>query len=352
MRHTPSRMSKVPFLALGLMNFSALLYGFQDANAQPKTDASQWVTSVILDPSGTQLWATSAQGLLLRPGQVLRATLDATPVATNIYETGASAWAIAVVPEANTLLSVDYKGKLLRSEIANPGATTAVEVPLRWSRTLLPVGDSRVLAGSEDGKIVDIHLPDGAVVGQWDAHGAAVHSLALSPDKSILASGAGDGTIKLWNRSNNTEVKAMSFGKAAIWDIVFTRDGTHLIAADADRRLNIFDVAAGKLKMTLQILPDWATSLAMHPTENVIAVGCMNGSVHFYDLNSYRRVGAWNGVGSGVWDILFVPDGSRVIAATRKNGLQVVGSDVWSAPLTAARAEAANEQPPAPAPAQ
>jgi|GEM_PF-1938323 len=321
----------------------------QEGDAQkPAAEPNVWITSLAWDASNNQVWATQAQGLLLRPGQVVRASLDNLATATKVYETGTSAWAIAIVPEANSLLSVDYKGKLLRSDLATPNTTQPIEVPMRWSRVLLPVGDGKVIAGTEDGKLIEIHLPDGAVVAQWDAHAAAIHNLALSPDKTLLASCAGDGIIKIWNRSNNSEVKAISFGKSAVWEMSFTRDNSKIVAADADRRLNLFDIASGKLQMTLQMLPDWGTSLAMHPTENVVTVGCMNGSVHFYDLNSFRRVGSWDGVGSGVWDVLFAPDGSRALVATRKHGIANIAADVWSAPLTAARAEAATEVPPAP----
>lgn len=317
------------------------------APAVPETN--QWVTSLSLDPSGTQIWATMAQGLLLRAGQVARSPLDAPGTLEKIYETPTSAWAVAVVHEANSLVSIDYKGKLLRSDIGTPNTTNPIEVPMRWARCILPVGEGRFVTGTEDGKLLDIHLPDGAVVKQWDGHKAAVHNIVLSPDKALLASAGGDGLIKIWNRADGAEVKSLAAGKAAVWDIVFTRDGSHLVSADSERRLNLYEVASGKLKMTLQMLPDWGTSISLHPTENVVAVACMNGSVHFYDLVSQRRVGSWNGVGSGAWDIMFTPDGSKVLVATRKHGVQSVAADVWTAPLQAARAEAAAEAPPAPA---
>lgn len=316
----------------------------QKATAEPNV----WVTSLAWDANNNQIWGTLAQGLLLRPGQVVRTTADNTSATSNVYETGASAWSIAIVPEANSLVSSDYKGKLLRSDLATPNTTQAIEVPMRWARALVSVGDGKVIAGTEDGKLIEIHLPDGAVVAQWDAHAAAIHSIALSPDRQTLASSAGDGVIKLWSRADNKEVKSISYGKAAVWDVAFTKDNAKLMAADADRRLNLFDVNSGALQMTLQMLPDWGTALAVHPSENVVAVSCMNGSVHFYDLNSFRRVGSWDGVGSGAWDILFAPDGNKVFVATRKHGIAAINSEVWSGALATARAEAATEVPPAP----
>jgi WD40 repeat protein len=347
MRSSLSRAAQ-RLLALALFSVASPALAIEGETPKSDTAPNVWITSLTWDSANNQIWGTQAQGLLLRPGQVIRTTLDNPSAITNVYETGASAWAVALIPEANSLLSVDYKGKLLRSDIATPNTTQAIEVPMRWSRVLLPVGDGKVIAGSEDGKLIEIHLPDGAVVAQWDAHTAAIHNIALSPDKTLLASCAGDGTIKIWNRSNNTEVKSLSYGKAAVWELAFTRDNTKLVAADADRRLNLFDVASGKLQMTLQMLPDWGTALSMHPTENVVAVGCMNGSAQFYDLNTFRRVGSWDGVGSGVWDLIFAPDGSKAFVATRKHGIATISADVWSGPLTTARAEAPSEVPPAP----
>lgn len=349
MRSILSRTFRFRSFALALLAaLSTNVFAAEGETQKTDTAPNVWITSLTWDAANNSIWGTQAQGLLLRPGQVIRATLDNPSATTNVYETGASAWALALVPEANSLLSVDYKGKLLRSDIATPNTTQPIDVPMRWSRVLLPVGDGKVIAGTEDGKLVEIHLPDGAVVAQWDAHTAAIHSIALSPDKTHLASSAGDGTIKVWSRANNAEVKSMSYGKSAVWELAFTRDNNKLVAADADRRLNLFDIASGKLQMTLQMLPDWGTALAVHPTENVVAVGCMNGSTQFYDLNTLRRVGAWDGVGSGVWDLVFTPDGSKILVATRKHGIATINADVWSAPLATARAEAATEVPPSP----
>ena len=349
MRILLSRTSLKCFVTWLCSVFAAPCCIAQEVGGQaPTAEVKPWVTSLAWDSAGNQIWGSVAQGLLLRPGQVIRATVDNPTQATNVYETGASAWAVTIVPEANSLLSVDYKGKLLRSDLTTPNTTQAIEIPLRWSRVLLPVGDGRVVVGTEDGKLVDVHLPDGAVVAQWDAHTAAIHNLALSTDKSMLASSAGDGSIKLWNRADNSAVKTLTYGKSAVWELAFSRDGSKIVTADADRRLNLFDVASGQLQMTLQMLPDWGTTLALHPSENVVAVGCMNGSVHFYDLQTLRRVGSWDGVGSGTWDILFHPDGSKLFVATRKHGIATVTADVWSGPLATARTEAPAEVPPAP----
>jgi WD40 repeat protein len=61
------------------------------------------------------------------------------------------------------------------------------------------LGGDNVISGGEDGLIRIHRIATGKEIARWQAHDAAVTALALSPDETLLVSGARDGSIRVWN---------------------------------------------------------------------------------------------------------------------------------------------------------
>jgi WD40 repeat protein len=56
-----------------------------------------------------------------------------------------------------------------------------------------------VASGGEDGLIRLRDVESGRELARWQAHDAAVTALTFSPDGTLLASGAADGSLRVWN---------------------------------------------------------------------------------------------------------------------------------------------------------
>ncbi len=67
-------------------------------------------------------------------------------------------------------------------------------------------------------------------------------------------------------------VRSILVGPQAVWDAVFVLGDKMIVTGDADRRVNLYDAATGKLQMSLGIIPDWATALEVLPNDLVAAV--------------------------------------------------------------------------------
>ena len=71
-------------------------------------------------------------------------------------------------------------------------------------------------------------------------HGGFVYSVAWNHDGTRLATAGADGTIKLWDPSDGTEVLTLAGHSGNIWSVAWSPDGASLASAGADRRVRIW----------------------------------------------------------------------------------------------------------------
>ena len=69
-------------------------------------------------------------------------------------------------------------------------------------------------------------------------------TVAFSPRGDVLASGSGDGTVRLWKVDSGQEQRAFEGHQGPVTRISFAEDGKTLISAGADNCVLIWDAAA------------------------------------------------------------------------------------------------------------
>lgn len=109
---------------------------------------------------------------------------------------------------------------------------------LAWA----PDGSSLVTAGG-DGYLTRLAL-DGEVLAEWEAHSAAVLSVAIAPD-GLLVSGSADRSIGVWR--DDRRVRSISNHAERVTALAFAPDGKRLASASADGTVRIWQPAIGRL---------------------------------------------------------------------------------------------------------
>ena len=169
-------------------------------------------------------------------------------------------------------------------------------------------------------------------------HRAEVYSVAFSPDGSILASGAGDDTVRLWDAVTGKHKRTLK-GHSA-YSVAFSPDGSTLASGSADQTsrlwavlrqllsynggmgadqtIHLWDVATGESKGVLTGHAAQVTSIAFSPDGGTLASGGSDGRVRLWDGITGEPLKNLTGHGQlwFIWDLAFSPDGSTLACAT------------------------------------
>lgn len=329
------------------VNSAALNLSAQEKKtaAEAPAESGPWLSSIAwLD--NAQLVATKSEGLLLRPAQAVKlAAADPAKLET-VGEQETSMWSVLPLG-GNKFVATDYKGGLY---LYGDGEAKKFECDARWIRaTAKAPGDTEILAGTEDGKLVVLSIADKKEVRRIDAQAAAIFDITFNHKGDQVATAAGDGTVKVFSWPKLEPIASMSRGKEAVWSVVFSDDDTQLISGGADRRVQLWDLAKKKSVMSLQMASDWITSLVALPGTTAVACSAMNGKVFLVDYKTMIPISQSDVAKSAIWSMALSPDGTQVAIATRKHGASVMPIAPWiEAAKQAASSDAAKEQAPAP----
>ncbi|GAA1313036.1 protein kinase domain-containing protein [Saccharothrix xinjiangensis] len=222
-----------------------------------------------------------------------------------------------------------------------------------------------------DGDGVAVHrVSDGARVATLEGHTAEVNSLSFHPSGGVLASGAMDSQVRLWDTSSWTERRVLSTSDLGIASLAFSPDGRSLVAGVVGNSVYGWDPDSGEVLARLPVgsvttfgvavtgdghtlltsdsdgaVTLWSygrsalgsragaiTGAAFQPGGDLLAAVGANGSVGLWDSTTGDVVRQTAGHAAEVHDVAFSPDGSEF--ATVDIGGEVV---VWT---TATGAEA------------
>ena len=177
--------------------------------------------------------------------------------------------------------------------------------------------DGATLAsGSGDGTVKLWDVATGEPIATLQGHTDWVNSVSFSPDGATLASGSGDGTVKLWDVATGEPIATLQGHTDWVNSVSFSPDGATLASGSGDGTVKLWDVATGEPIATLQGHTDWINSVSFSPDGATLASGSYDGTILLWDVATHTTIATLEGHALTVLSMSFSPDGATLASGS------------------------------------
>jgi eukaryotic-like serine/threonine-protein kinase len=157
-------------------------------------------------------------------------------------------------------------------------------------------------------------------------HASDVWDVTFSPDSKKLATACADGFARIYQAPEGTLLTTTATREANIWRVRFSPDGRLLATASGDSDSNsakVWNSASGAEILSLIGHTDRIRGLDFSPDGKVIATGSRDGTIRIWSAVDGRELRKFvverTGQPQETDDLHFTPDGTKLVAASRRN---------------------------------
>ena len=166
-------------------------------------------------------------------------------------------------------------------------------------------------------------MPSGKLLATLN-HDGAVLSVAFSPDGRFLATGSNDFTAGVWEMPSGKLLATLNHD-GAVSEVAFSPDGTLLATGSTDETAGVWEIPSGKLLATLKHSDD-IRSVAFKPDGTLLATGSQDNTAKVWEIPSGKLLATLNH-DDWVGSVAFSPDG-MLLATGSSDGT----TGVWEMP--------------------
>jgi WD40 repeat protein len=172
--------------------------------------------------------------------------------------------------------------------------------------------------------------------GEWTPHDLGdqqsnVTSVAFSPDGQLLAVGTEDGIVRLWQVKAETLLRPLTQHNFAVRSLAFSSDQQTVASASDDETIHLSSATLATAGRTLNVA---AGSVAFTPDGMLLAAGCPDGAVRFWNVQDGTLHQTWQGPDAIITSIAFTPDGQLLAVGSADSTIALWrvsdGTSLWT----------------------
>ncbi|KAJ6176749.1 hypothetical protein N7485_003663 [Penicillium canescens] len=154
-------------------------------------------------------------------------------------------------------------------------------------------------------------------------HLDSVYSVAFCSDRSMLASGSSDETIKLWNVKTGKELQTLTGHTSWVSSMAFSSDGSILASGSYDHTIKLWDVKTSKELQTLMGHLEWVSSVAFSSNGSTLASGSRDNTIKLWDLKTGKVLQTLTGHLDAVYSVAFSSNGSTLASGSHDSTIKL-----------------------------
>ena len=208
--------------------------------------------------------------------------------------------------EHDAIVQFDYDG------VIPSDSSTSLSNPVGHSIYVLAVDTE----GNVHGAFFTLNEISSQLIATLSGHTNGVASVSFSPDGTMLASGAYDETIKLWDVATRTNIATFEGHGGWVSSVSFSPDGTMLASGSADETIKLWDVATRTNITTLFGHGGWVSSVVFSPDSTMLASGSGDKMVKLWDVVTKENIATFEGHTDWVSSIAFSSDGTTLASGS------------------------------------
>lgn len=140
-------------------------------------------------------------------------------------------------------------------------------------------------------------------------HSSDVYTVDFSRNGKFLASGGGDGAVKIWDAATGRELRIAGSHQGYVSRVKFSPDSRFLASCGRDKKIQIWKTEDWRLLEVLDSHDAWVKSLSFSPDSRMLASSGEEPEIIIWNTENWRKVKTINEQVEKVDDVCFSPDG-------------------------------------------
>ncbi len=172
-----------------------------------------------------------------------------------------------------------------------------------------------LLAGTGDGRLVEIDPGSGQISRTLTAHSSSVSAAAVSADGTYMATASYDHTIKVFRSFDDSSPVTLAAHVSQVRAIDIHPSEPLLASAGADGFVMLWDMASGKDITWMLGHIGMVNAVKFSPDGTRLFSAGSDGTIHVWDPATGEKINSFAGPQTGINALAWSPDGMRMVTA-------------------------------------
>jgi WD40 repeat protein len=173
------------------------------------------------------------------------------------------------------------------------------------------------------GKQPNVVAPLPSLARTVTGHTEAVEACAISPDGTWIVSAGDDKKLNVWNAATGRQLRALAGHTHAVLGCAVSPDGAWIVSASWDNTLKIWDAATGRERRTLSGHAEGVRGCAVSPDGAWIVSAGRGWELRVWDAATGSQLHTLKGHAEVVMRCAVSPDGAWIVSASWDKTLKI-----------------------------